>query len=133
MIDIDHFKAINDQYGHLTGDHVLKELARRIIGRTRKEEIFARYGGEEFVVLLPEADREAAVTLAEQLRVLIERDDFLFDGDAIHVTISVGVTTIDPAGAGVAPDAKPEIDAFIKAANENLYRAKRSGRNKVVG
>jgi diguanylate cyclase (GGDEF)-like protein len=131
MIDIDHFKAINDQYGHLTGDHVLKELARRIIGRTRKEEIFARYGGEEFVVLLPEADHESAITLAEQLRVLIEREDFLFDGDQIHVTISVGVTTIDPAG--VAADAKPEIDAFIKAADENLYRAKRSGRNRVVG
>jgi two-component system, cell cycle response regulator len=131
MIDIDRFKAINDQYGHLTGDHVLKELARRIMARTRKEEIFARYGGEEFVVLLPEADREAAVTLAEQLRVLVEREDFLFDGDTIHVTISVGVATIDPAA--VTSDAKPEIDAFIKAADDNLYRAKRSGRNRVVG
>jgi two-component system cell cycle response regulator len=131
MIDIDHFKAINDQYGHLTGDHVLKELARRILQRIRKEEIFARYGGEEFVVLLPESDRDGALAMAEQVRLLVERDDFLFDGDRIHVTISVGVATIDPAANG--PDFRPEIDQFIKAADENLYKAKRGGRNRVVG
>jgi len=131
MIDIDHFKAINDQYGHLTGDHVLKELARRILGRTRKEEVFARYGGEEFVVLLPESDRDGALAMAEQVRLLVERDEFLFDGDHIHVTISVGVATIDPTAAG--PDFKPELDHFIKAADDNLYKAKRGGRNRVVG
>jgi diguanylate cyclase (GGDEF)-like protein len=130
MLDIDHFKSINDQYGHLTGDHVLRELARRLQGRTRKEEIFARYGGEEFVVLLPEADHAAALTVAEQMRVLIEREHFFFDGDEMAVTISLGVATLEPTGEN---EPKPDPDVFIKAADDNLYKAKRAGRNRVVG
>jgi diguanylate cyclase (GGDEF)-like protein len=129
MLDIDHFKSINDQYGHLTGDHVLRELARRLQGRTRKEEVFARYGGEEFVVLLPEADLRAALNVGEQMRLLVERDHFFFDGDEIAVTISVGVATLDPA----VGEPKADPDLFIKAADENLYKAKRAGRNRVIG
>jgi two-component system cell cycle response regulator len=131
MLDIDHFKAVNDQYGHLTGDHVLREVARRLQARTRKEEVFARYGGEEFVVLLPEADHDCACAVGEQLRQIIEREHFFFDGDEIAVTISVGVATVNP---GATPDnVRPDPQAFIRAADENLYRAKRAGRNRVVG
>jgi two-component system, cell cycle response regulator len=131
MLDIDHFKAINDQYGHLTGDHVLKELARRLRARTRKEEIFARYGGEEFVLLLPESDHEGSCALAEQLRLLIEQEKFYFDEDEIHVTISLGVATLEPQSGG--GEIKLDPDGFLRSADENLYRAKRAGRNQVVG
>ena len=124
MFDIDHFKAINDNHGHLTGDFVLKELARRVRTRVRKEEVFARYGGEEFIATLPEATRENALEFADQLRRLVQRETFDFEGDKLAVTISAGVATI-----------KKEIDAlaFVKLADENLYRAKRAGRNKVIG
>jgi two-component system cell cycle response regulator len=124
MIDIDFFKKINDEYGHLTGDHVLKELARRIKGRIRRDEIFARYGGEEFAVMLPEAPLENALQFAEQVRSLVEQDPFEFDADRLKVTISLGV-------ACVTEDLG--VDDFIKMADENLYRAKRSGRNRVIG
>ena len=124
MFDIDHFKLINDNHGHLTGDHVLKELAGRVRSRVRREEIFARYGGEEFVVLLPEAGHDAAIEFAEQIRRLIERDPFLFEGDVIPVTISCGVATVEE---------ELPAEGFIKLADDNLYRAKRSGRNRVVG
>jgi diguanylate cyclase (GGDEF)-like protein len=124
MFDIDHFKKINDTHGHLTGDHVLKELAGRVRTRIRKEEIFARYGGEEFVVLLPEAANSNAVEFAEQLRRLVERQNFEFEGDSIPVTISCGVATV----AEEMPS-----EGFIKLADDNLYKAKRNGRNKVIG
>jgi diguanylate cyclase (GGDEF)-like protein len=124
MFDIDHFKKINDTHGHLTGDHVLKELAGRVRNRVRKEEIFARYGGEEFIVLLPEASNQNALDFAEQVRRMIERQTFEFEGDAIPVTVSCGVATVAEEMPG---------DAFIKLADDNLYRAKRGGRNRVVG
>ncbi len=123
MFDIDHFKKINDAHGHLTGDFVLKELARRIRSRVRKEEVFARYGGEEFAVTLPETSKDQAVKVSEDLRKLVGTEPFEFEGDSIPVTISIGVgTTV----AEIAPD------AFIRIADENLYKAKRSGRNKVI-
>ncbi len=124
MFDIDHFKTINDTYGHLTGDHVLKELAARIRARVRKDELFARYGGEEFVVLLPEAGPQAAIDFAEQVRRLVERQAFEFDGSTIAVTISCGVATVT--------EERPE-EEFIKVADENLYKAKHGGRNRVIG
>jgi diguanylate cyclase (GGDEF)-like protein len=126
MFDLDHFKKINDTHGHLAGDFVLRELARRLRGRIRKEELLARYGGEEFVVLLPEADHEGAVDFAEQIRCIVEREPFEFEGDVIPLTISVGVATLS---------GQPATDAaqFVKIADDNLYRAKRGGRNRVVG
>jgi diguanylate cyclase (GGDEF)-like protein len=124
MFDIDHFKKINDDHGHLTGDFVLREMARRVRTRVRKEEVFARYGGEEFALVLPETEREHAVKVAEDLRKLVGSESFDFEGDKIPVTISLGVaTTINE----IAPD------AFIKLADDNLYKAKKGGRNKVVG
>lgn len=129
VFDLDHFKKINDTHGHLTGDHVLRELARRIQGRIRKEEVFARYGGEEFVVFLPEAGHQGAMEFAEQLRTLVEATPFEFEGQVIPVTISVGVATIQ----GGAKNASIETSTFLKVADDNLYRAKRQGRNCVVG
>jgi diguanylate cyclase (GGDEF)-like protein len=126
MFDLDHFKRINDNHGHLAGDFVLRELSRRLRSRIRKEELLARYGGEEFVVVLPEAGHQGAMDFAEQLRRLVERDPFVFEGETIPLTISVGVATLESGD---------QLDAlqFIKLADENLYRAKRAGRNRVVG
>jgi diguanylate cyclase (GGDEF)-like protein len=122
LFDIDHFKKINDTHGHLTGDHVLKEMAARVRRRVRKDEVFARYGGEEFGVVLPEAAREQAIHVAETLRQLVAKDPFEFEQERIPVTISVGVATVSE-----------EIPAtsFIKLADDCLYRAKRNGRNQV--
>ncbi|HKA90525.1 MAG TPA: GGDEF domain-containing protein [Haliangiales bacterium] len=125
MFDIDHFKNINDQHGHLTGDYVLKELARRMFNRIRREELLARYGGEEFAAVLPETGRTGALEFGEQLRQIVAREPFEFEGDKLPVTISVGVATVE---------GKPtDLQSFIKEADENLYRAKRNGRNQVVG
>ena len=126
MFDIDHFKNINDQHGHLTGDYVLKELARRLATRIRRDELLARYGGEEFAAVLPETGKQGALEFGEQLRLIVARDPFEFEGDKLPVTISVGVA--------VSGDGQPmDLTSFVKAADENLYRAKRGGRNQVVG
>jgi diguanylate cyclase (GGDEF)-like protein len=125
MFDLDHFKQINDTHGHLAGDYVLRELARRLRSRIRKEELLARYGGEEFIALLPEAGHEGAMDFAEQIRRLVEREPFVFEEDTIALTISVGVATV----SGQAMDPVQ----FVKLADDNLYRAKRGGRNRVVG
>ncbi|HJZ85064.1 MAG TPA: GGDEF domain-containing protein [Polyangia bacterium] len=124
MFDIDHFKRINDEHGHLTGDHVLKELARRVRGEVRKDEVFARYGGEEFVVVLPEAGHDAAMKFAERLRQLVGQSPFVFEDDSVVVRISVGVASTSSA---------IESGTFIKQADDNLYRAKRGGRDRVIG
>jgi diguanylate cyclase (GGDEF)-like protein len=126
MFDIDHFKAINDQHGHLTGDFVLREMARRLLKRIRKEELLARYGGEEFAVVLPETSHGGAVEFGEQIRGIIAAEPFEYENDKFPVTISVGVATIE----GSEPI---EAQAFIKMADDNLYAAKRGGRNCVVG
>src|SRR5688572_17257489 len=125
MFDIDHFKAINDTHGHLTGDYVLKEMARRLLGSIRREELLARYGGEEFAAVLPETDHAGAMTFGEQIRRLVADEPFEYEGDRFTVTISVGVATIE------GQDLEPLT--FIKLADENLYKAKREGRNRVIG
>ena len=124
MFDIDHFKKINDEHGHLTGDYVLREMARRIKSRVRKEEVFARYGGEEFGVILPETTRDQALKVAEDLRKLVASAPFDFEGDRIPVTVSLGVGVTDKEIAN---------EPFIKLADDNLYKAKRGGRNRVIG
>jgi diguanylate cyclase (GGDEF)-like protein len=124
ILDIDHFKQINDRYGHLAGDHVLKELGHLVLGRIRSEETFARYGGEEFVLILPETPRQGAVELAEQIRQKVEKQVFEFESERIPVQVSIGVVSLEGR--------QLDSQAFMKIADENLYRAKRSGRNKVV-
>jgi two-component system, cell cycle response regulator len=135
MFDIDHFKQINDTHGHLTGDYVLKELAKRLLHRIRKEELLARYGGEEFAVVLPETGHDSAVQFAETLRRMVGSELFEYEGDRFPVTISIGVSTLDfeTLSQGMAPP--PQLDPleFIREADSNLYKAKRGGRNCVVG
>ena len=124
MIDIDHFKDINDNYGHLCGDYILKSLSALIKNRLRTVDVFARYGGEEFCVLLPESDLTAGITLAEQLRKMIDTNLFQFNGIEIHITISLGISEISQ-----------EIntsESLVKTADDALYEAKRSGRNRVM-
>lgn len=125
MFDIDFFKKINDNFGHLAGDQILKDLGQLVKGRTRSEEIVARYGGEEFAVLVPETDNVGAVALAEQLRTLVEAKNFAFEGEAIPVTISLGVASLTTQ--------EWNVQAFIKASDEKLYSAKRTGRNRTCG
>ena len=123
--DIDHFKQINDTHGHLTGDYVLKEMSKRLLGRIRREELLARYGGEEFAAVLPETDHAGAMVFGETIRKMVCDEPFEYEGDKFPVTISVGVATVEGE----------DIDSttFIKMADDNLYRAKREGRNRVIG
>ncbi|MBL8950020.1 MAG: GGDEF domain-containing protein [Myxococcaceae bacterium] len=123
MVDIDHFKQINDSYGHLAGDHVLKHVASAIKTRIRREDMLARYGGEEFALLLPEVDLKGGVALAEKIRKLIEKQKFEFDKQEIPVTISAGV-------AGLATPSYEASD-LVRAADTQLYAAKNDGRNRV--
>jgi two-component system cell cycle response regulator len=124
LFDIDHFKRINDVHGHLAGDFVLKELARIVQGRIRRDEVFARYGGEEFSIILPETNLEGARALADGLREKIETSRFVFQGDMIPVTVSVGVAMLGDTD-------KTSLD-LIRAADAKLYEAKRGGRNRVI-
>jgi diguanylate cyclase (GGDEF)-like protein len=124
MFDIDHFKKINDYHGHLAGDFVLKELARIVQARIRRDEVFARYGGEEFAIILPETNLEGAKALSEGLREKVEQSRFVFQGEQIHVTISIGVAVLQEQD-------RTSMD-LIKNADTKLYEAKRGGRNRVV-
>lgn len=123
MFDIDHFKRINDVHGHLAGDYVLKEVARVVQGRIRRDEVFARYGGEEFAIILPETPLSGAVALAETLRQKVADYSFVFQADSIKVTISLG--------AALMEEGDRTAENIIKRADEKLYQAKRTGRNRV--
>jgi diguanylate cyclase (GGDEF)-like protein len=123
MFDIDHFKRINDLHGHLAGDYVLKELARIVQSRIRRDEVFARYGGEEFCIILPETMLEGAVELAERLRQQIQEHTFVFQQDKIKVTVSIG--------CAVLVEEDRNAGELLKRADEKLYQAKNAGRNRV--
>jgi diguanylate cyclase (GGDEF)-like protein len=125
MFDIDFFKKINDVHGHLAGDYVLRELAQTIKKMVRKEQCFARYGGEEFAVVIPEDGAEKAHIFAEKIRRTIEEKQFAFENQEIPVTLSLGMADM---GADMV-----EPLQFIKVADANLYKAKKAGRNRVVG
>jgi two-component system, cell cycle response regulator len=122
LFDIDHFKLINDNYGHLAGDYVLKQLATVVKGKIRREDILSRYGGEEFAIILPEIDAPNAMQFAEKVRRLIEKAPFKFEETKISVTVSVGVATCVDAD---------DAPALIKRTDDKLYEAKGAGRNCV--
>ena len=125
IIDIDHFKSINDTCGHAAGDQVLMQVARRLAKAVRTSDDVGRWGGEEFVVLMPDTDRDAAAVAGERLRALIaDMPVTLTDASARTVTVSVGLMAID-AASGSSPD----LDALIGYADDALYRAKADGRN----
>jgi len=125
MFDIDRFKGVNDSFGHLAGDHVLKHLASVIKTRIRREDVLARYGGEEFAIVLPEIDHYNAMAFAEKIRKLVEAAEFKFEDAVIPVTVSIGVASL----RGEIEDALE----FIKQADTHLFAAKEGGRNRVVG
>src|SRR5438876_882715 len=124
MVDIDRFRTINEDLGHLGGDFTLRELAARIKGNIRKEELFARYGGEEFAAVLPETTREGAVTLSERLRTVVESQPFRYEDKVYSITISLGVAT-------TVGDSSMTPAGLIRLADEKLYQAKHDGRNLV--
>ena len=125
MFDIDRFKQINDTYGHLAGDAVLRQLGAVLRGKVRRDDVLARTGGEEFGVILPEVNREGAIILAGKLRELVQETHFRFEGTRIPVTVSLGV-------AEWTPNIR-EAEQLVKIADEKLYEAKRTGRNRVCG
>ncbi|BCR03425.1 hypothetical protein DESUT3_04940 [Desulfuromonas versatilis] len=125
LFDIDHFKKINDTYGHPRGDIVLKTMGAMIGKFMRTADIAARYGGEEFAVVLPETDIKGARVMAERLRRGIEQNEVLAEGETIRVTVSIGITSFVP---GMPIKGKAEM---IDAADRALYQSKRQGRNRV--
>jgi two-component system cell cycle response regulator len=126
LIDIDHFKAVNDSHGHDAGDAVLREFATRIRRDTRGIDLACRLGGEEFVIVMPETDMAVATIVAERLRRRIASEPFAIaqGTKTIEVTISIGIATLDTADDNAA--------TILKRADQALYRAKRDGRNRVV-
>jgi diguanylate cyclase (GGDEF)-like protein len=125
MMDIDHFKKINDTYGHQAGDLVLKTVAAAIAEVIRKEDIFARYGGEEFALLLRNTNSTDGTILAERVRRTVEKLEIVHNGRRIPCTMSLGITTL----VGGVDKAQP--NELIEAADQRLYAAKHAGRNRV--
>ncbi|HEY3489402.1 MAG TPA: diguanylate cyclase [Candidatus Deferrimicrobiaceae bacterium] len=125
MMDIDHFKKVNDVYGHPVGDAVLRDLAALIREGFRTTDFPARYGGEEFIVLLPETSKREAQVVAERLRVAVERKVFAAPSPSLHATISMGITDFDPE----SPMTEKEV---IAVADDALYHSKREGRNRIT-
>jgi diguanylate cyclase (GGDEF)-like protein len=123
--DLDHFKTVNDQYGHPAGDEVLRQVAKHISKISRAHDVFARVGGEEFTVLLPRCNLSDAMSDAERIRVIIENLSIPVSPElSINITISLGVVTL--LGEESAED-------FYQRADKKLYEAKQTGRNRVVG
>lgn len=122
MIDIDHFKLVNDRYGHSTGDEVLKAFVRMVYQKLRKEDVFARYGGEEFVVLLSDTDSEGAEIFGGRIRSFIENNPCVTEPEHISITISIGCSAY-------YGDREITSETLINSADSALYRAKQSGRN----
>jgi two-component system cell cycle response regulator len=122
--DLDRFKAVNDTHGHPAGDAVLKEFARRLTANTRGHDVIARIGGEEFVCAMPDADIDDARAAAERVRAAVETPGFDLGGTVIEVTVSVGVAALRPG------DRAPE--KLLARADAALYRAKNTGRNRVI-
>lgn len=121
VLDLDHFKSINDTYGHAAGDKVLVHLAHLLRSMLRQNDIAGRLGGEEFAVLLPGAERERALAIAERLRLAVEHSAIEYEGRVIAVTASIGLAPLEG-----------EVDGIFALADEALYRAKNEGRNRMV-
>jgi diguanylate cyclase (GGDEF)-like protein len=143
VFDIDHFKRVNDTYGHLAGDAVLRQLATLVGANIRREDILARVGGEEFALVLPEIAIDAARWVAEKLRAIVEATPCRFEAQQIPISASFGVAEVDagppvpveppvePAPAAPAGGFMSAIELY-KIADERLYASKRAGRNRVV-
>lgn len=141
MFDIDHFKKVNDTYGHVVGDSILATLVRRVKPRIRREDVLARIGGEEFACLLPQTSRAGALAFAEDIRDLVAREPFLSEGQSIPVTVSLGVAVYESGGTPAgsvsestrqAGGARREALELLRLADHKLYEAKDFGRNCVA-
>ncbi len=125
MLDIDHFKSINDRYGHSVGDEVLKHFVSTFLGITRKLDIIARIGGEEFVIMLPQTNSDGAFLFAEKFRKMIFNSEEFFEGHKIKYTVSIGIATFDTTKDN-------DIKSVLQRADKALYEAKETGRDKTV-
>jgi diguanylate cyclase (GGDEF)-like protein len=125
LVDVDHFKRVNDTHGHLGGDAVLQAVARALEKSVRAEDMVARYGGEEFAVIARGSDREGASVMAERLRQQVAASEVSHEGKTIRVTASIGV-------ASLACSAQADRASLLATADARLYRAKELGRNRVV-
>lgn len=128
LIDIDYFKNINDSYGHLAGDHVLKDLANHLKHVARESDIIARYGGDEIAIIAPNTNKENAFTLAERLRKIVEESSISLpcaDGKDLNITISTGVSILEDQNFKTSKELILETD-------KSLYQAKEQGRNRVI-
>jgi two-component system cell cycle response regulator len=124
LLDIDHFKLVNDTYGHLQGDAVLQKVSRSLLKELRSYDYAARYGGEEFVAILPDSTLKEAVFVAERIRLSIQDAEFSAELAGLKLTVSLGVACFPVEGVST-------VDGFIKLADDALYRAKNNGRNRV--
>jgi diguanylate cyclase (GGDEF)-like protein len=124
MIDVDHFKQVNDRFGHEAGDRVLKSLANVLNSAKRASDVVGRMGGEEFAMLLPETGKQAALVIAERLRQLAQTCSPAIAGEKSDLTISIGVAAASVRTSG--------IESLCRQADQALYEAKRAGRNRVV-
>jgi len=125
MADLDHFKTVNDRFGHPFGDLVLAVTAQVLRGNVRESDLVARYGGEEFVLMLPETPSAEAMVVAEKLRAAIEEQDYTDGIQSAHVTISLGVASL--------PESAPaDVEDLLRRADDALYAAKHGGRNQAV-
>ncbi|MFJ2464197.1 GGDEF domain-containing protein [Pseudomonas sp. NPDC087615] len=123
MLDIDHFKRVNDSHGHSAGDDVLKAVAASIKGQLRNVDMVFRYGGEEFLILLSNTSREAAALVGERLRYAAQANDYYADGQLIELTVSLGCSTLLPGESA---------ESLLRRADSALYVAKREGRNRLA-
>lgn len=123
MADLDYFKCINDNYGHMVGDSVLQEVTARILASVRGPDVVGRYGGEEFLIILADADVETANRIAERIRLRIASTPINVEGELIEITISLGVSTMSP---------EDDVRSLVKRADEALYAAKDAGRNCII-
>lgn len=127
VLDIDHFKNVNDQYGHLAGDMVLVELVKIINKEIRSYDIFGRYGGEEFILILPDTDKEHAYMIINRIRNKIKKHIFIYENNKIKITFSAGI-----AEAIEIDKDKLGVECLISLADSRMYNAKECGRNEVV-
>lgn len=125
MLDIDHFKLVNDRYGHLAGDEVLKMLAAVCKERIRRTDMIGRFGGEEFLIILPDTDSESAFTVASDIKGAVAEIETIYEHNIIKVTISIGIESV------LADDSNTSVDKLINNADIALYKAKNSGRNRI--
>ncbi|WP_415892396.1 GGDEF domain-containing protein [Neptuniibacter sp. PT8_73] len=125
MLDLDHFKRVNDNYGHQVGDKLLQLVAHRLMGELRSYSSIGRYGGEEFIALIPDISYVAAQQVAERLQRLVSQSEYALFGHKLSISISIGFAVAEPTDLN--------LDALIKRVDDALYEAKRSGRSCVVG